>query len=388
MKKHLQKAALLALLFGVFFLHTSHEVEAADLPFTATIYYDSSAARFNNVQPNNLTFAGGSGSLALYSGFFPGSSTSTPVQGINSGDINCSGTWVACFITNQGFSTTTLTTGNYFVYLDPNLGTNKTDARYINLYFNANTGIVTPIFTPPNLNTRFISPYSPPDLTTSTSTTILFSVPYFFNDTTSFGVYDSVSLRITDLTEGGTVIDTQPTTINASGQNVYSTAAVLVWSHQYLWQPSMFLAASPSQRLVGDISTLWAVAISTTTETLNTAALAGTVGTSTLPSPTNFLSFLNVPVLLQTKIPFAYFFQIRDGLLQSTNSSSTTPIPKGQISYNLGMGTTTIDMFSTSTVAYFLSPSLVSLWRGLLVAFLYVEFGYVLYLRAKSKHLL
>lgn len=235
--------------------------------------------------------------------------------------------------------------------------------------------------------TRFIAPYTPPDLTVSTSTSVAFSVPYFFNDTTSFGVYDTVSLRITDISTGE-VRDLPPFTIDASGGETYFGTASVVYAHQYLWQPRMYLASDPTQYLLGDISTLWGLAISTTSESLNTAALAGTVGTSSLPSATNFLSFLNVPYLLTKKVPFAYFFEIKDGLIQGLQSSSTTAVPAGTISFKIGPATTTVDFFSTSTVGYFLNPTLVSLWRGFLVALLYIEFGYVLYNRAKSKHLL
>lgn len=241
---------------------------------------------------------------------------------------------------------------------------------------------------PATTTTGFISPYVPADLTTSTSTTVVFSVPYFFNDTTSFGIYDSVSLRITDLGDG-TYVDTIPDTISASGPNTYSTSLVLKYSHQYLWQPRMYLASNPSQQIAGNISTLYAVAISTTTETLNPALLSGTVGTSTLPSAANFLSFLNVPQLLQTKVPFAYIFQVKDGLTQGIQSTSTTAIPAGNLSYKLpGQATTSIPFFSTSTVGYFLNQNEVSLLRGLMVAFLYVDFGYLLYRMAKSKKLL
>lgn len=114
-----------------------------------------------------------------------------------------------------------------------------------------------------------------------------------------------------------------------------------------------------------------------------------TLGTTTLPSATNFLSFLNVPQLLATKIPFAYFFQGVQTLQNGLQSSTTIPIPTGTFSIKgLGNGSTTVDMFSTSTVAYYISPSLTGFLRTFMLAFLYVEFLYALYHRAKAQHLI
>jgi len=107
-----------------------------------------------------------------------------------------------------------------------------------------------------------------------------------------------------------------------------------------------------------------------------------TVGTSSLLSETNFLSFLNVPSLLQTRVPFAYIFQIANGIYAGINSSSTGEIPSGNfVWHNTQNGTTTFDFFSRNTIQTYLSPSLISLWRAFLLVVLTIEFGYALYKR-------
>jgi len=121
---------------------------------------------------------------------------------------------------------------------------------------------------------------------------------------------------------------------------------------------------------------------------IGTQYSSSTLGTSTLIDSTSLLSFLNVPLLLSTKVPFGYFFEAKDAILNSVSGSSTTPIPSGTFSVRLGNSTTTVDMFSTSTVGYFLKPTMVTLLRGLMVAVLYIEFLYLLYLRGKATHII
>jgi len=121
----------------------------------------------------------------------------------------------------------------------------------------------------------------------------------------------------------------------------------------------------------------------------STPFLSATVGTSTLPDALNLLSFLNVPNLLQTKIPFAYIFQIYDGITTGISSSTAATIPSGNFIWTgINGATTTIDFFSTTTIGYYFSPTLINKWRALELTILYIIFGYALYLRAKHKDLI
>jgi len=120
----------------------------------------------------------------------------------------------------------------------------------------------------------------------------------------------------------------------------------------------------------------------------NGVGLDQTYGTTTLPDTGNLLSFLNVPQLLSTKVPFGYFFEAKEGIQSALSGSSTQSIPSGRITYNLGLGTTSVDMFSTTTIGVFVPPSTASLLRQLMVAALVAEVAYVLYLRGKSHHLI
>ena len=123
-------------------------------------------------------------------------------------------------------------------------------------------------------------------------------------------------------------------------------------------------------------------------------------GSTDLPTSTDMLSFVNVPNLLATKVPFAYVFQISSVIYNAVNgSTSASAIPSGSFSVKFpvkfgisGVATATttikIDMFSTSTIGYFLTPSYVGLLRGLMVAVTYFLTAWYLFHEARNRKLL
>lgn len=123
-------------------------------------------------------------------------------------------------------------------------------------------------------------------------------------------------------------------------------------------------------------------------------------GNNSLPTSTDMLSFVNVPNLLATKVPFAYVFQISSVIYNAVNgSTSASAIPSGSFSVKFpvkfgisGVATATttikIDMFSTSTIGYFLTPSYVGLLRGLMVAVTYFLTAWYLFHEARNRKLL
>lgn len=117
-------------------------------------------------------------------------------------------------------------------------------------------------------------------------------------------------------------------------------------------------------------------------------------------SQTNLLSFMNVPYLLKTKIPFAYFFQMIDILkVALSTSTSATLLPSSVIPiawpthFGAGgaiTGTTTLstEFFSTTTITAYITPTMRNLLRSVMVAILFFEVGYFLYHDARHrKHL-
>jgi len=251
-------------------------------------------------------------------------------------------------------------------------------------FCNTGTCVLNPLGD--DFSTHFIKPYTPSNGAITSSTTVSFSYQYYFNDVQSFSIYDTVAIDILDATAGDQDMTRFGfTTINASGVNSLSKSRQLVEGHLYLWQPVMFLSSGSSTPLRGDIyslNILYAAGSST-------PFVGATIGTSTLPDVTNLLSFLNVPMLLQTKVPFGYLFEVKDAILSAINGSSSTAIPSGTFSVRIGgNASTSVDMFSTTTIGYYLSPSLIAILRGLMVVVLYAEFAYLLYNRAKALHIL
>jgi len=102
----------------------------------------------------------------------------------------------------------------------------------------------------------------------------------------------------------------------------------------------------------------------------------------------NLLSFLNVPSLLQTRLPFAYLFQIapaiRSAMSTSTQARAITSI---NIPYKLSssMATSSWTIFSTSTVTTYLNGTPLDLLRALLGAITYLGTMWYLYHDARHK---
>jgi len=115
-----------------------------------------------------------------------------------------------------------------------------------------------------------------------------------------------------------------------------------------------------------------------------------TLGSSTPLDSTNLISFLNVPQLLKTRVPFAYIYSFASVLIDDVSSSTlTSTLPSGGFTVVIGTSTyareIVVDMFSTSTITHFLTPTMVSLFRGLMVAITFISFGFFLFHHARSR---
>jgi len=230
------------------------------------------------------------------------------------------------------------------------------------------------------------------------------SVTGYWNYSTNGNANDI--LQITESTNYGsqTLLN-----LNATGTGAFSETVSYIDSGVIVGAASTTYTLNPQITFTGILSVLGnnpfggsgtiEDTISTTTNSTSTTSVLGgvvnnpytvaTFGTSTLPNTSDFLSFLNVPALLQTKIPFAYFFQIASGIQQGIISSSSTAIPSGNFEWhNTQNGTTTFDMFSPTTIEVYLSPTLIAMWRAFLLVVLIIDFGYNLYYRAQHHKLI
>jgi len=268
--------------------------------------------------------------------------------------------------------------------------TDTGDATYMILNpkgeFNSSRSFEYPngiVYKAPQSSITAIISQNPANGFVATSSSTTFSFTYAL-DCSEISKYDLASVQLFDLDNGNTIVNAPSKQIASCGTNSVNsyTATVALPNDNFNWRPILYNSQSSpnsSNSFFGDYYVLQ----STSTQlTLANYTVKSTFGTSSLPSTGNLLSFLNVPTLLSTKVPFAYIFQIASGIQEGIESSSTNLIPPGTLvvaALGAGRSTTTFDFFSTSTVGYYLSPSLIALWRALLVVILFVGFGFALY---------
>jgi len=100
---------------------------------------------------------------------------------------------------------------------------------------------------------------------------------------------------------------------------------------------------------------------------------------------TGFFGFLNVPRLLQTKIPFSYAYQMYDLLVSldniaaATSSGVTISLSAGTTSPIIGSSLQNIPLFSTTTVTTYLNGSTLAAIRALIIASLWISAGLFMY---------
>ena len=284
------------------------------------------------------------------------SNTQTPNPYYPSNDA-----YVLISISNGQWSTSNATTTTHFTSISVSTTTNKLNLQ--GYWQNSNTILVTQST---ENNTYFLqlypNSYGGNGFTNSTSTG---------NFNLDFKIFQQ-----------GCTSDTSSTTICTTDQN-YTYQAVLYNDH-YPNQTYPYIEATSTQLIYPyqGTSTIFAQ------DFLNQFYNA-TAGTTTLLSTTNLLSFLNVPQLLQTRIPFNYIFQIASGIKDGIQSSTTNTIPTGNFTWkNTVGGTSTIDMFSPTTIEIYLNPTIITLWRSFLLVILTIDFGYAIYYIIKKHNII
>jgi len=276
------------------------------------------------------------------------------------------------FFGQVGTCSNTPSDGNHWI------GVNIGDGNVYYALFTVSQGGTFITYDPTGLNpgtSTFIEPYSPTHGSFSSTNPQIFSAPYFLDCSVDFGA-ETFSFRFADTTTGNHFTIESPSTPQC-GNGTASSSVTLTLGHEYLWQPVMtFLSGN---EVVGLYYSYFA------TSTLPATYTGATFGTSTISLTTSFIDFINVPSLLKTKVPFGYIYQFASIITSSFASSSATTIPSGSFSVHFPAGTTTIDMFSTSTISHFISPSMLALIRGFMVAITYFSFGWFVFHEAKRK---
>lgn len=103
-----------------------------------------------------------------------------------------------------------------------------------------------------------------------------------------------------------------------------------------------------------------------------------------VPSAQSVLNFSNLPDSLRTKIPFSYYYDIRDAITSSTLSASSS-IAFPSLVVQIGTSTSPINFqwtaFSKDTVNYYVSDSASSFILFITDACLYITFAFMVFAR-------
>jgi len=182
--------------------------------------------------------------------------------------------------------------------------------------------------------------------------------------------------NITNTTVGITLDVATGTLAYYNGYYTFSRSMILPYNGNYTAQAILYDSSTGSTTLSNTIY----FGLNSTSTTLDLGIASS--------SENGLLGFLNVPELLKTKIPFAYMFQIATALQTAIATTSTSNISTGSFNWKLGNNaTTTIDMFSSSTIKYFFTDTYINIFRTLEVATIWFSLGWFLYHDAKRKKL-
>ena len=237
-----------------------------------------------------------------------------------------------------------------------------------------------PILTDPTL--RFLNITNPTG-NFGSSTTLYFGTEIPFDFSYYSNSTSSISLNIIDNNTGtnvyfwGGIRDPGSVTINQKANLIQDSTSTNYQANIYISNENENISTTTNFTLINNTN------LNTPFQTIGGVSQ----GTSTTPDSTNLLSFLNVPKLMQEKIPFGYIFQIAGIIKTGINSSTTDTLTTGTIHIKLApnIATTTIDLFSANTIKDFMTQPFINLFRGLEVAFLWFECLWFLYHDAKSR---
>jgi len=197
-----------------------------------------------------------------------------------------------------------------------------------------------------------------------------------------------VGVEVIDQSNNNLILRTGETTASSNTTDQYSRILSLNENHAYRIRG--YLRNASSTRVVfgpyRDFSTVSDQFFNASSTLINLTGNAITEqnASSTLISVLNSIS--NAPAILSRKIPFGYFYDIKDILTTTANATGTT---FQAVSINFSAGTSSlasstllnigiVEVFSINTVKHFMNPTLLALFRNLAAAALWMTFaGYL-----------
>lgn len=224
---------------------------------------------------------------------------------------------------------------------------------------------------------RVTSQTMPTNGATAPSTAVTFQFSWF---NSGYELYSVAQVEVSDVTNG---YQYTPQQSNAAltGYGTTTQTYTLAANHLHLWRGCL-LNPNTNQKTCSGYYSLNVVGPSASSSIPILPDIDDTNASSTIQS--SLWGFLNVPQLLQTKLPFAYFFQVADLLneLQATTTEAVSPVVFDYSSLNISTTTKNAlparwEAFSTTTVTQYIPAPVLSAWRILMSSVIW--FGFAMY---------
>jgi len=224
---------------------------------------------------------------------------------------------------------------------------------------------------------RVTSQTMPTNGATAPSTAVTFQFSWF---NSGYELYSVAQVEVSDVTNG---YQYTPQQSNAAltGYGTTTQTYTLATNHLHLWRGCL-LNPNTNQKTCSGYYSLNVVGPSASSSIPILPDIDDTNASSTIQS--SLWGFLNVPQLLQTKLPFAYFFQVADLLneLQATTTEAVSPVVFDYSSLNISTTTKNAlparwEAFSTTTVTQYIPAPVLSAWRILMSSVIW--FGFAMY---------
>jgi len=234
---------------------------------------------------------------------------------------------------------------------------------------------------PPQFDTssRILRQVTPTNGATAPTTQVTFQFSWY---NSGFELYSVAQTEISDVTSGFQYVP-QQSNAAISGFGTTTQIYTLQPNHLHLWRGCL-LNPTTQQKVCSGYFSLNVVGASASSSIPVIPDVNDANASSTIQS--SIWAFLSVPSLLQSKLPFAYFFQVADLLneLQSTSTAAVDPVVFDYADIP-GLSTTSKNAlpaswtaFSTSTVTQYIPPLVLATWRILMSSVLW--FGFAMYM--------
>jgi len=233
----------------------------------------------------------------------------------------------------------------------------------------------------PDTTSRILSLIQPTNGATAPSTAVTFQFSWF---NSGLELYTKAQTEISDVTSGFQYAP-QQSSAAVSGYGTTTQIYTLTANHLHLWRACLFNPDS-GQKTCSAYRSLNVVGPSASSSVPIFPDVNGDNATSSIEG--SFWSFLNVYTLLQSKLPFAYFFQVADLMneLQSTTTATIEPVIFDYAGLDISSTTKNSlpdqwEAFSTTSVTEYIPPSVLSAWRLLMSSVLWFGFAMFAYHR-------